>query len=213
LATDWLWLSSTSSVSSDSCAGCWVCDVESSLNCCISSVMSVDTKSVSAMKIRESHNVSLFVFVKRHRWSLDPFHDSLERHSTTFASLQTRRSWSSEIESIFESLEVLGILKLGGTWYFYGASEMIHLWFRSLWFFTKNYKTVLGAEVVLYQFESNAIVSLEMFKITLVSFVLHCKYKKLSFQFFLSLKKKTPVVVCCCFGNAEQKILFVKNIV
>jgi hypothetical protein len=85
-------------------------------------------------------------------------------------------------------LEVLGILKLGDTWYFYGAVEMIHLWCRSLWFSMKNYKTVLGAEVVLYQFESNAIVSLEMFKITLVSFVLHCKYKKLSFQFFLSQK-------------------------
>jgi len=93
-------------------------------------------------------------------------------------------------------LEVLGILKLGDTWYFYGAVEMIHLWCRSLWFSMKNYKTVLGAEVVLYQFESNAIVSLEMFKITIKSFVLLCKYtKNFLFNFFLLTKKS----VCYCY--------------
>jgi len=86
-------------------------------------------------------------------------------------------------------LEVLGILKLGDTWYFYGAVEMIHLWCRSLWFSMKNCKTVLGAEVVLYQFESNAIVSLEMFKITIIRFVLLCKYTKTFFLIFSPHKK------------------------
>jgi len=97
-------------------------------------------------------------------------------------------------------LEVLGILKLGDTWYFYGAVEVIHLWCRSLWFSMKNYKTVFGAEVVLYQFESIAIVSLEMFKITIISFVLLWEYTETFFLIF-SCHKKNPFVIVIVIVN------------
>ena len=80
--------------SSEFCVCCWVLEVELSLPW-FSSMVSVDAKSVSAMKMSESHNVSLFILVKRHLCSLVPFQISFERHSLTLMSLQCRRSWSS----------------------------------------------------------------------------------------------------------------------
>jgi len=100
-------------------------------------------------------------------------------------------------------LEVLGILKLGDTWYFYGAVEVIHLWCRSLWFSMKNYKTVFGAEVFLYQFESIAIVSLEMFKITIISFVLLWEYTETFFLIF-SRHKKNPLLLLLLLFSARK---------
>ena len=104
--------SSSLESSSELCTCCWVLEVELSFTW-FSSVASVDAKSVSAMKMSESHNVSLFILVKRHRWSFVPFHVSFDRHSLILTSLQCRRSWSSEQCSILAIL-----LRLGGTWYF-----------------------------------------------------------------------------------------------